>query len=66
MSTVGGITLSEQDRSEPFGPVGAPQEDLQGEPEYDGTSPASDEPGPVSPELTPLPSDAEPEPSDGR
>ena len=58
--------MSNRDRSEPFGPVGSPQEDLQGDAEYDKTSPSSDEPGPLSPELTPLPGEDEHEPVNER
>ncbi|MDP9382745.1 MAG: hypothetical protein M3Q29_21895 [Chloroflexota bacterium] len=47
--------MGQEPREQDFGPVGAPQEDLQGAPQYEGVLAASAEPGPSSPQVEPLP-----------
>lgn len=47
--------MSQQEEDEKLGPVGAPQEDLNTQEEYDGVTPASVTPGPATPQVEPLP-----------
>ena len=43
----------------PYGPVGAPKEDLGGDEEYGNVTPAEDTPEPASPQVEELPGERE-------